>query len=202
MRNLFLKIFVAVFLLSCTTTIENSKAEEIFESEELVQVFNVHSSPVLGSYWSEYPSIRICEGSGITKTRISQITSFWIRMGYEFGGVFFDPGSEMCEIEGVTGQLTFMIARSDTPIGNNLALTRTWYNKNTGQITKAQVYVLGGFINKVYLLEHEMGHALGWDHFNRKYHIMNQYYDFIGSDSYGLNTRSYIRETDRIMNSR
>ena len=199
MKNLFLKIFVTVFLLSCTTTIENSKAEERLDSEELIQVFNVHSSPVLGSYWSDTPSIRICEDSGITRTRMSQITSFWIKMGYEFGGVFFDPGSDICNIGGVTGQITFMIVRNDTPIGNNLAITRTWYNKNTRQITKAQVYVLGGFVDKIYLLEHEMGHALGWDHFNRKYHIMNQHYELIGSDSFGLNSRSYTREVDKII---
>ena len=192
-------LIALIFLLSCTTAVENSKAEEHIHDQELLQVFNVHLSPILGSYWSDTPSIRICEDSGITKTRMSQITSFWIRMGYEFGGVFFDPGSEICEVGGVTGQITFMIARSDTPMGNNLALTRTWYNKNTREITKAQVYVLGGFVNKIYLLEHEMGHALGWNHFNRRYHIMNQYYDLIGSDSHGLNVRNYIRETDRIV---
>jgi hypothetical protein len=192
-------ISLMIFFLGCTP--DQSDIGVMINNSidaQAAQVFHIRRIPALGSYWSEMPSIRVCEDSGVTRTRAAQIVSFWKNMGYSLGNTFFDEGSEICNIQGVTGQITIMLVNSDTPIGENLAITRTWHSKKTLEISKSQIYILGGFVSNPYLLEHEMGHALGWHHFDRHLHIMNSNYNSIGSDVLGLRRREYGEEIKRI----
>ena len=36
------------------------------------------------------------------------------------------------------------------------------------------------------VLEHEIGHALGWQHYRQRYHIMHPEWRYGGYDSYGI----------------
>ena len=71
-------------------------------------------------------------------------------------------------------------------IDDKMAATRIYTSKFTGEIIKAKIYVLPRTGQKERVLEHEMGHALGWQHYNRKNHIMHPNWWFGGHSSYGL----------------
>jgi len=46
------------------------------------------------------------------------------------------------------------------------------------------------------VVEHELGHALGWDHCNKRHHLMHSIHDLGGWDTSGLRNKqkiSYIK---------
>ena len=53
--------------------------------------------------------------------------------------------------------------------------------------------------NKPWVLEHEIGHALGWSHFSNRGHIMNSEYQFLGPGSSGMNYEQYQVEIKKIV---
>jgi hypothetical protein len=121
-------------------------------------------------------------------------------MGYDIGDIVFDNNrsSQICFNGGNNGEITIMLITSDIQIEDNLAVTKVFFDTRTNKIIKAQIYVIGGYANNERLLEHEIGHALGWSHYNRYLHIMNSRYDETGHDSHGISWISYQRERDRI----
>lgn len=166
---------------------------------EIIDVIKFRRRPILNSYWETIPSIRICSDSGVSSARASQAMSFWQKLGYPLENLFFDDGSVLCNVGGVRGEITVMLVNSDVPIGNShLAITRTWHNNINNTLTRAQIYVFGGLANKPRLLEHELGHALGWGHYNRYLHVMNSEYRLTGMDTNGLTWGEYVSDTERL----
>ena len=82
-------------------------------------------------------------------------------------------------------------------MGNNLAITRNAHLTRTRELLKSQIFVYPAMTDKEMLIEHELGHAFGWMHYNRNLHAMNQDYSSIGHDSHGLTWRDYVVERDR-----
>ena len=152
----------------------------------------------MNGWWAEPPAVRVCAGSGVTRTRIQGAIDYWERLGYEFRGPWMDDGSPICRGDGLRGEIQVMIVNNDVPIGDNLAVTRTYTDRRTGEIQRAQVYLFPANATKPYLLEHELGHALGWAHFNRYLHVMNRDYREVGSDSTGLRSDARDREIERL----
>jgi hypothetical protein len=168
-------------------------------SSDRVEEVIFRRKPILNTYWSEMPTIRICLENRVSPGRASQFVSYWRRLGYDLPDPVFDrEDSFTCRSDGARGEITVLLVSSDIEIGNNLAVTKTWYNIHTNEIVKAQIYLIGGFAERARLLEHELGHALGWGHFNRRLHIMNADYRSGGTDSTGLTQREYEREQLRL----
>ncbi|MBC8409287.1 MAG: matrixin family metalloprotease, partial [Rhodobacteraceae bacterium] len=46
--------------------------------------------------------------------------------------------------------------------------------------------------NKKLVLEHELGHALGWRHYNQKMHIMFPRYESLGNHSQDVRYSDYL----------
>tara|TARA_Y100001963_G_scaffold159286_1_gene262314 strand:+ start:3331 stop:4059 length:729 start_codon:yes stop_codon:yes gene_type:complete len=150
--------------------------------------------PIIGSFWAEPPDIRICAETGISKSRARAAIESWRRLGYSIGYIFYDSNSHVCRSNGLYGEIIVKLVTSDTPIQDQMAVTSVTYQKNNRNIRKAVIYVLGGYASYPRLLEHELGHAFGWRHFNRRLHIMNPIYKNGGIDSFGLNYKNYEQE--------
>tara|TARA_E500000331_G_C17079631_1_gene636324 strand:- start:33 stop:308 length:276 start_codon:yes stop_codon:yes gene_type:complete len=74
-------------------------------------------------------------------------------------------------------------------IDDKMAATRVYTSKLTGEILKAKIYVIPKMAMRERVIEHEIGHALGWQHYNHKNHIMHPNWWYGGHNSYGLNKR-------------
>ena len=206
-RRLFL--YPLIFALTvCVSSLSRAETVSLWDMEDLqdatperLEIIKFYRKPIVSSYWEHMPGIRICTDSNVTEARADRARKFWIRLGYEIGEVYIDDGSAICRIGGVTGEITVMLVNTEVPIGNKMAVTRTWFNSEDRSILRAQVYVLGGFANKERLLEHEIGHALGWAHYNRRYHLMNALYPKGGHDTMGLTYREYKADVTRLIES-
>ena len=58
-----------------------------------------------------------------------------------------------------------------------LAVTRTSVRTTTGYIIRAKIFIRQKHVNRPRVLEHELGHALGWKHYPQTMHIMHPDYD-------------------------
>ena len=87
----------------------------------------------------------------------------------------------------------------DLKIENNMSVTRTWYDTRDSKIKKSVILIWGKQSLKENVLEHEIGHALGWSHFNHiDGHIMSQNYQKMGNITTGLHVREYEKQIDKI----
>ena len=69
----------------------------------------------------------------------------------------------------------------------NLSEVSTHRKSSRDEILSARIQ-FGGPRKKSRILEHEIGHALGWSHCNRRGHIMNPEWSRGGWDDFGLHT--------------
>ena len=154
--------------------------------------------PFITSYWDTAPVLRICNASRVSKGRALRAKSFWENLGYSIEEVIMDPGSLACSSGGLSGEITVMLVRADVPMGENIALTKTYYYTASRRIIRAQIFIHSFASSKDRILEHEIGHALGWMHFNRSYHIMHREYNRGGHDTTGIRHSDYVSQYERI----
>ena len=133
--------------------------------------------------WDRPPSVRVCTDSGVSVTRTLRALKYWERSGYEFGSVVGDPFS-MC-MTPKRGEIIITLPEVGFA-GNHLASTKLYTDNETGYIVKAKIHILPKYARKERVLEHEIGHALGWNHYRQRYHIMYPTWAGGGYDSYGI----------------
>lgn len=189
-------------LLCCGST--PVPAPNLYDSEDLVpmnsraqEAIQFRRKPILGAWWAEMPSIRVCASSGVSEARMNRALRYWRQLGYNIPNVWYDDGSAICRGDGIIGEIMISIVHNDIPVGNNLAVTRNHHLTRTRELIKSQIYVYPAMVDKELLIEHELGHALGWVHYNRGLHVMNENYGHIGHDSTGLTWREYTDERER-----
>ena len=136
--------------------------------------------------WNTPPSVRVCTDSGVSVMRTTRAMKYWEMNGYEFEGVIGDPFS-MC-MTPKRGEIIITLPEVGFA-GNHLASTRLYTDNKTGYIVKAKIHILPKYARKERVLEHEIGHALGWSHYRQRYHIMYPTWSGGGYDSYGIRKR-------------
>ena len=163
--------------------------EVVYSSHQFTNFYKISSfsqKPKQKYKWSIAPRIRLCQNTEISLSRVRRAVSYWERLGYEFGEVYLDRFSYCMHPK--ENEIAIALP-SGGVIGDKMAVTRVYTSKITGEILKSIRYVLPKTGMKERVLEHELGHALGWQHYNHKNHIMHPNWWFGGHSSYGLNKR-------------
>jgi predicted Zn-dependent protease len=139
--------------------------------------------------WPEPPTIKVCEGVKIEDSRVTMAMAYWQNSGYDFEETIFGYNSIECLVDGHgTG---IVITTVDQSVGEEyLAFTKTSVSQETGFITRAQILVREADITRERVLEHEIGHALGWKHYAQRMHMMHPRWRDGGYNNKG------IRKTD------
>ena len=125
--------------------------------------------------WQIKPDIVVCSDSRVSNLRIDRATEFWKALNHDFGTVTRVSRDNMACVTGEPDYGTIMI---DIPSQNfdfssHLGTTKTWWRTDTGEIFKAKIEIKIGWENKPRVLEHELGHALGYKDNNTTGHLMN-----------------------------
>lgn len=156
------------------------------EHNRYINFFRIASfskEPVQKYYWTTPPNIRLCENTEISLSRVRQAVKYWEKIGYEFGEVYLDRFS-FC-MNPKYNEIAIVLP-SQGVIDNKMGVTRVYTSKVTGEIVKAKIFVLPSTARKDRVLEHEFGHALGWQHYNSRGHIMHPNWWLGGHSSYGV----------------
>jgi len=142
--------------------------------------------PKQTTHWELIPTVRVCTDSGVSVSRTTRALSYWERHGYEFGTVRGDPYS-MC-MTPKHGEILITIPDNTFDV-KHMASTRLYTDTKTGKIVRAKIQILPHNARRERVLEHEIGHALGWAHYKQRYHIMHPDWRYGGYDSYGIRKR-------------
>jgi hypothetical protein len=112
---------------------------------------------------------------------------YWEDLGYKFSAIWDDFE---CFNVSVPGSITIDTASQEIMPGAG-GSTHYIYDDITMRIHLADIEVL---LKKDRVLEHELGHALGWSHTKSKGHIMNSQLNLGGWNSDGLKKINLIIE--------
>ena len=194
--------FINFFMILCAAACLKGEPEPTVEKIEkkdriYLDVIKIRGGPSIGSYWVDMPKITFCKSSKVSPSRARNSVRYWNQLGYNIQNISTGISDRDCLREPVHGEILVKLVTNDIEIGRKLAVTSVYYYRDSKKILYAIIHVIGGYANNSRLLEHEIGHALGWNHYNRDYHIMNPNYSKTGSDNFGLR---YISYQQRIIN--
>ena len=161
----------------------------IFDTPSLIEVVSFRSNPTMKGDWlqGEVPTVFVCRGAPITRTRVYQAMRAWQRLGYELDGPTMNSTLPVCrgEQDFSWGNIVFDLRGQSFP-EDKIAVTKAFRRIEDDTIVGAVIELQQTAAEKERTIEHEIGHALGWQHFNRRGHLMNSVHQHGGWDTYGL----------------
>ena len=133
--------------------------------------------------WAGTPSIRVCTSTGVSLSRAAQAARYWEGAGYRFDTITRDPFSTCMNPR--RGEILITLPESGFS-NHHMASTRLYTDSKTGDIVKVKIHILPKHARKERVIEHEIGHALGWMHYRQRYHIMHPTWYMGGYDRSGI----------------
>ena len=148
----------------------------------------VFGPPTQNGEWKVKPTIIICDGAPVKPSRVEQAAEFWRKLGYEIGEVVVAPPDDFSCLKDIVlhGEILINLASQDFHMSEHLAVTRTWIHKDSKNILKAKIEIMSGWGDSERIMEHELGHAMGWRDYNQTGHIMHSEWARGGHNIKGL----------------
>ena len=122
--------------------------------------------------WDDAPIIANCYGGDFNELYIVKAVDYWTTLGYDFAFIEQNPPDAVCDHDLLDG---FIILKKKTLSPDTLALTKR--KVRTFNIRAATIYFNPGSYRLVNVIEHELGHALGFGHVEIDGHIMHPQFD-------------------------
>jgi len=177
-------VYVVLFGYSVVSLVEPVDASEPVANYPRIPAVN--NVPPQVAMWARPPTIIVCEFAPVSQIQIKSATKFWQNLGYRFENVRYkDDPSGVCNSDSPWGYIVIHLVEKGAKLDPTaLAQTNFFVDNLTGKINWATINMRPDTRETV--LEHEIGHALGFLHFNRIDHLMNQKWEMGGWDTYGL----------------
>lgn len=141
------------------------------------------NEPVVVNKWGEWdepPEVILCDSSTHSFDDVLEVVSRYEERGHKFGDII---ELSMCPEENVPGWI--VIKDAGTKIRySEMGHAHSKFNTETGKILSSSIETRKD--SDILVLEHEMGHALGYDHVNRSGHIMSSSVSELGPNDSGL----------------
>ena len=167
-------------LLSCIAG--DDLSYRVYPIDRKMEAFAI-GEPYQKSSWLVRPSLRICADTKVTTLRVSHAVRYWEKLGYKFGGITTDH-SPLC-MNARFGEILITLPESGFG-GAHIASTKIYTKIDNNTIIKAKIFIMPKHSKKERVIEHEIGHALGWSHYNQKFHMMHPNWFMGGYNSKGL----------------
>jgi hypothetical protein len=153
-----------------------------------IRIPAVQNAPPKVGEWYTTPTVIVCEYAPISKVQINSAVNFWENLGYKFfiTQYKYDP-LHKCLSDNPIGYIVIHLVSSNIKMNDtDLAQTHFYVDNDTSEIEWAMIYMRDDIRKTV--LEHELGHALGFLHYNMINHLMNEKWAMGGWDKEGLRT--------------
>ena len=123
------------------------------------------------SWEYDSPNVVICNTSPTKIENVKKAVIYWKKRGYVFGSIFKETEKQECKSK-YNKKHILLVGQKDLDTDEYYGITTPWLNKRTRKIVSATIRLSDIKANKVSLLKHELGHALGLDHSNNPKSIM------------------------------
>ncbi len=177
-------IYVVCFGLSIVWLSEPATAGPYISNYDRIPLVN--DKPPQVAKWGLTPTVIVCEHAPVTKSQVDKAVRFWKDLGYRFYNTQYkhDPLNK-CLSENPKGYIIIHLVTLGVKMEETaLAQTHFFIDNATSQVEYAVIYLRPDVRETV--LEHELGHALGFLHFNKINHLMNEKWMMGGWDTEGL----------------
>ena len=177
-------LFVVTFIVSCMGTATASDYRSNFERIEAAY----NRAPSAGT-WKRTPTVIVCEYAPVKKEEVLKAVKLWENLGYSFFTTQYkyDPLNK-CKQTDPVGYIIVHLVTQDVKMNEEeLAETHFYVDNDHKEVLWAIIYIKKDLRETV--LEHELGHALGFLHFNHINHLMNSKWIHGGWDTDGLESR-------------
>ena len=144
----------------------------------------------LHGIWKIPPRIIICDNA-VKKKNVERALNFWRKLGYTFGTVEYENDFLKCQKD-MYGVIKIMIPSNQDNMQNKMAITELSINEENGANVSADIRIWGWAEGKSLVLEHEIGHALGWLHSGMVAHIMYPNWTGVGHASDSVKHKDYF----------
>ena len=146
------------------------------------------NEPEQKGYWRDPPDIIICPHGPVSLRRVEKAVNFWKELGYTFGTMHVAPRNHIgCATSKVPmHSIMIDIPGQEFDMRRHVGHSRVGRHTKTGEIVKVKIELMARDGDLERILEHEIGHALGWDDTNRPGHIMHKIWQTGGYDTTGL----------------
>jgi hypothetical protein len=174
--------FLLLCFLGCFVAAPQDYAILSVNATTVTDTFAV-GKPYQKAKWKTTPTIRVCATTGVSTYRAAQAARYWESIGYVFKDIRKDPFSTCMNPR--VGEIIVTLPEVGFA-DSHMASTKIYTDKETGVIVKAKIHILPKHARKDRVLEHELGHALGWMHYRQKFHIMHPNWHQGGYDHSGI----------------
>jgi len=149
----------------------------------------IENAPPQVATWKTTPTVIVCEHAPVSRTEIDRAVRFWKSLGHNFMSTQYkyDPRGKCGDTNPIGYIVVHLITSGIRLEEKNLAQTHFYVDNNTNKVEWAIIYLRPTLRETV--LEHEIGHALGFLHFNKINHLMNKKWTQGGWDKNGLGNR-------------
>ena len=179
--------WIYAILISTTVGVESPDKRYVSKTLQHAQEASITLGKLQkNGFWKYPPQIYVCKFAPLKERRLSKAMEYWKNLGYEFGEVIYTDTSFGCidEALGFGGITIDLIStKFKEP---NIGMTWNWRNTKTGEIVKSRIEIKSGWGESPRVLEHEIGHALGWLDYLKYGHMMNHNWSQGGMDAKGL----------------
>ncbi len=184
---LSLLTYVVLFAWSVCILAEPAVASDYVGNFQRIPL--VENRPPQVGAWAMTPTVIVCEYAPVSQIQINSSVSFWKRLGYRFYNTQYkyDPLNK-CLSDAPKGYIVIHLITAGIKLEESaLAQTHFYVDNDTNEIQWAIIYMRHDV--RATVLEHELGHALGFLHFNQINHLMNEKWTMGGWDKEGLENK-------------
>jgi hypothetical protein len=149
----------------------------------------IETGPIRVAVWKRTPTVIVCEHAPVKESQIKEAVKFWRNLGHKFMRTQYkyDPLGK-CNSGAPLGYILVHLVTQNIKLdSDSLAETHFFIDNDTNEVDWAIIYMRS--ITKDIVLEHEVGHALGYLHFNKINHLMNSKWTQGGWETSGLENR-------------
>lgn len=180
---MYAKIIASCLMFSFGSAIADTTDGPARGAAEIVG-FSLSRGPAKIAEWPSQPTVVICKDAPTSASAVGSAVSWWRSLGYRFWTVIPDSIHYGCLMGEPKGNILIRLIDNRGSNPHNLATTYIYYNKASGEILWAEILLREEPRERV--LEHELGHALGWLHYSRRNHIMHPEWVNTGWEATGL----------------
>ena len=153
-------------------------------------------------HWKYTPTVILCQGAPADVASVERAVRWWADRGYPFfSTVSTEDAPGECRAEFPVGFITIKVGHQQMfTDGDDLAETHFDVDDETREITWAKVYLRGRPLERV--VEHELGHALGFIHTQERGHLMHRSWIRGGWNDRGLRSKSIKPQGSKTLTKR